>query len=54
RGAIGPGTTLIGLRGSASVIGFSITVQGVTTTVGLSDNTRGGASFKLPGACFGS
>lgn len=54
RGAIGPGTTLIGLRGSASVIGFSITVQGVTTTVGLSDNTRGGTSFKLPGACFGS
>ena len=49
RGAIGAGTTLIGLRGSATVERF--TVAGAVGA-GLADSTRAGSAFVLPRTCF--
>lgn len=49
RGPIGPGTSLIGLRGSASVERF--TVAGLVG-VGLADSTRAGVPYTLPTGCF--
>jgi hypothetical protein len=49
RGAIGAGTTLIGLRGSASVERY--TVAGAVGA-GLADSTRSGAPFALAKSCF--
>ena len=49
RGAIGAGTTLIGLRGAASV--ERATVAGAVG-VGMADSTRAGAPFTLPAGCF--
>jgi hypothetical protein len=49
RGAIAAGTTLIGLRGAASV--ERATVAGAVG-VGMADSTRAGAPFTLPSGCF--
>ena len=49
RGAIGSGTTLLGLRGSASIERY--TVAG-SVGAGLADSTRAGMPFALPGSCF--
>jgi hypothetical protein len=49
RGPIAAGTTLIGLRGSASVERY--TVAGLVG-VGLADSTRAGAPFTLAKSCF--
>lgn len=49
RGAIAAGTTLIGLRGSASVERY--TIAGLVGA-GLADSTRAGAPFTLARSCF--
>ena len=49
RGAIGAGTTLIGLRAAASV--ERVTVAGAVGA-GLADSTRAGAPFSLQKTCF--
>ena len=49
RGAIAAGTTLIGLRGSASIERY--TAAGLVGA-GLADSTRAGAPFTLPRGCF--
>jgi hypothetical protein len=49
RGPIGAGTTLLGLRGSASIERY--TVAGLVG-VGLADSTRAGVPFTLPKGCF--
>jgi hypothetical protein len=49
RGAIAAGTTLIGLRGSATV--ERLTVAGAVGA-GLADSTRAGSPFVLPKGCF--
>jgi hypothetical protein len=48
-GAIGAGTTLIGLRGSASIERY--TAAGAVG-VGMADSTRAGTPFALAGTCF--
>jgi hypothetical protein len=49
RGAIAPGTTLIGLRASSSIERY--TVAGLVG-VGLADSTRAGAPLTLAKSCF--
>ena len=53
RGAIGAGTTLIGLRGSARAA-QTVSTSAASATVGTLDITRGGTSYTLPASCFPS
>jgi hypothetical protein len=54
RGAIGEGTTFIGLRGSSTMFVSAIVNAAGVTSVGpaMTDVTRGGTSFTLDASCF--
>jgi len=50
RGAIGIGTVLLGLRGSATAARETVSTPAGTVAVGFSDSTRAGGTFTL-GSC---
>jgi hypothetical protein len=50
QGAVGVGSTLIGLRGSATVARQTVGTPVGTVALGFSDSTRGGGAFTI-GAC---
>ena len=54
RGAIGAGTSFIGLRGSSTMFVSAIVPVAGVTSVGpaMTDITRGGTSFTLDASCF--
>jgi hypothetical protein len=49
RGAIGAGTLMLGLRGSASIERYT---AGRVVGAGMADSTRAGTPFALSASCF--